>query len=875
MSEQQVPERAAIEPAQLVMPFYLICDVSSSMQGDMPALNDAVRRLRRAIAAEPAADDVVEVCMMTFSDTGKVAMPLRQMSESEVPALAVESGTRYGVAFHSLTQTNEQDTASRKGQEYKIYRPCAFFLTDGEPSDSDWRTVGAVTDKRLNGQGAGTPSPESHGVYMDQSFKDLLEASSLGTPAARRIRSSTPSEVVDDVRLRMGHRRERSPSHAAAAHDRLVALRRDEAALRARIEDETARGARQHYRLNYRFGTALAVALALLDALPVYWSAQAFGLSQTSTIILTILLCAALGGAMWLLDLFHREDRRSALRILEGVLSAGFVAMFVLRLDYLHVTGGAGIWSAALEALALTAISAALVAVGFVVLSRRAPKALASAERPPRQAAAPKTASALAAFEDTAVTWPGSHQSAGTGHEPSPRAVGQAVAADQIIAAKRALPQGAGPSKEPTTNPDGRDSNVGYVRKADKRGRRQARGIRPRLRLSTLTGAIALAAVAVMAFAVAGAATVFGLRFSVASQPAVSVVIVATATANEPAPTLSADTLQMLRSAAYSSDPAAAYIVSPSHRQPTVLPLTPRRPDGQVNYGPTRAETLAANVSAVTRALENEAAAGPLDLLATIAAAVRTTFTPSTLIVVSSGLSTAGAFNLLQVGWGTDPSSLAAQLKAQGALPDLAGWRVVFSGLGDVAGRQPALPVPQQATLAAYWTTICQAAGAASCTVDKTARPQLASHVTSSTPIVPVPVVAAEQGPGGRLITSLPDTLLFQLGSTTLNSYADTILQPIVQQARSRHLLASITGYASPDGGTTAYNLALSKRRANAVRSRLIALGLPAGQITQFMGAGTDGIGPNACMVNGHMDEAICAQMRRVVIVLSPAKANP
>ena len=51
---------------------------------------------------------------------------------------------------------------------------------------------------------------------MDQSFKDLIEASSLGTPAARRIRSSTPSEVVDDVRHRMELRRKLSLRYAVA-----------------------------------------------------------------------------------------------------------------------------------------------------------------------------------------------------------------------------------------------------------------------------------------------------------------------------------------------------------------------------------------------------------------------------------------------------------------------------------------------------------------------------------------------------------------------------------------------------------------------------------------------------------------------------------
>ena len=370
-------------------------------------------------------------------------------------------------------------------------------------------------------------------------------------------------------------------------------------------------------------------------------------------------------------------------------------------------------------------------------------------------------------------------------------------------------------------------------------------------------------------------ATVFGLRFSAASQPGVKVVIAATATANEPAPTLSTDILQTLRAAGDLSAAAAAYIVSPSDGQSTVMPLSPSRADGQVTYGPISAEALKANISAIMRMLQNEANAGQLDLLATIAAATRDVSPPGTLIVVSSGLSTTGGFDLRDVGWGAVPSSLAEQLKARGLLPDLAGWHVVFTGLGDVAGHQPALPQPQQATLTAYWTAICQASGATACSVDKTPRPQLASHVTGSVPVVPVPVVAATTGPAYATTFTLPDTLLFQFNSTTLIPYANMTLQPIVQMARSHHLLVSITGYASPDGGTSAYNLALSAKRANAVRHKLIALGLPPGQIVRVIGAGTAGKDRDACLTHGQLDEAACAQLRRVVIVLSPAKPTP
>jgi outer membrane protein OmpA-like peptidoglycan-associated protein len=350
-------------------------------------------------------------------------------------------------------------------------------------------------------------------------------------------------------------------------------------------------------------------------------------------------------------------------------------------------------------------------------------------------------------------------------------------------------------------------------------------------------------------------------------------IITATATASEPAPALPADIVQMLRSAGLGKTPAAAHVVAPGASQPDTISLTPHLPNGQVDYGPTRNSTMTANISAVQQAVEREAAQGPFDLLATLAAAIKAAPAPATLIVVSSGLSTSGGFDLRQVGWDASPSTVAAQLKARGLLPDLAGYQVLFAGLGDTAGRQRPLPLPQQTTLARYWEAICQASGAASCSVDDTGRPEPPSHSTIPVPLVPVPGVTSVTGPRHSTIT-LPDTLLFPYGSSTLVPSADTILQPIAQRARSQHQLVSITGYASPDGGSHAYNLTLSARRANAVRNRLLALGLPAGQAGQVTGAGTAGKSRDACLIHGQTDEATCAHLRKVVIILSPAAAT-
>ena len=267
----------------------------------------------------------------------------------------------------------------------------------------------------------------------------------------------------------------------------------------------------------------------------------------------------------------------------------------------------------------------------------------------------------------------------------------------------------------------------------------------------------------------------------------------------------------MLQSAASASTNATAYIVAPATGQPVSIPLTPRRPNGQVDYGPTRGQPLAANIAAVQRVLDNEAARGPFDLLNTIAAAVRVAPPPATLIVLSSGLSTAGGLDMRQVGWDASPASVAAQLKARGLLPSLAGYRVIFSGLADTSGRQPALPLPQRRMLTAIWLAICEASGAASCSTDEMTRPDPPSRSTTPVPLVPVPTVPSVTGPGnhhdhraGRAAVPVrqPDAPC----RPPTHPPARRSARPAARTA------VSITGYASPDGGTTAYNIALSRR---------------------------------------------------------------
>ena len=169
------------------------------------------------------------------------------------------------------------------------------------------------------------------------------------------------------------------------------------------------------------------------------------------------------------------------------------------------------------------------------------------------------------------------------------------------------------------------------------------------------------------------------------------IVIAATATANEPAPALSLADVALLQATGESSTSAAAFVVNPANGQPAQLPLTPRRSDGQVEYGPRRPQLLAQNLSRIESQLSNEAATGPFDLLNTMLDASRVSSPPATMLLLTSGVTTSGGFDLRQVGWAEPPASAAAALKQRGLLPDLAGWTVIFSGLGETAGT-PARP---------------------------------------------------------------------------------------------------------------------------------------------------------------------------------------
>jgi uncharacterized protein YegL len=126
---------------QIVMPFYLICDVSGSMWVDIPALNAGIAQLRQEIMKDPVVDDLTMLSIITFADTANTVVPLSFPTQVQVPTLTSGGLTNYGPAFREFYRAFEADRARLNSEGKRIFRPCVFFLTDGEPTDGDYEQV--------------------------------------------------------------------------------------------------------------------------------------------------------------------------------------------------------------------------------------------------------------------------------------------------------------------------------------------------------------------------------------------------------------------------------------------------------------------------------------------------------------------------------------------------------------------------------------------------------------------------------------------------------------------------------------------------------------------------------------------------------------
>lgn len=358
------------------------------------------------------------------------------------------------------------------------------------------------------------------------------------------------------------------------------------------------------------------------------------------------------------------------------------------------------------------------------------------------------------------------------------------------------------------------------------------------------------------------------------------VVVLVSGTAHEPLPALPATVLELMRAAADApaddgkgARGSVAVVASADGAVPESLPLTPRRATCAVEHGLQRAQLVDQNLDAVARAVADRAARRPgLDLLAAIDDAVRGR-PPGVLVVLSSGLSTDGGFDLRSVGWAADPRQIVAQLDARGLLQGvLAGWRTEFVGLGQTAGPQPPLTKPARDTLERYWTAICGAAAepGGTCVVDRAPLPAQPPVAMMAGALVDVPGVTSAVGPDGHMTTTVSGAVLFAGDSAELTDDARALLDGLAGQvaaavARQPGLPVVVRGFvADPPGSTVEGRLATATARAAAVAGRLAPALEGVGAVIDAAGVGTPP--GTTAVIDGTFVEAVAARMRTVTI---------
>src|SRR4029453_17288301 len=131
-----------VEPRGNLLPFYVVIDESGSMAPHVPAVNSGLSALHGPLLRKPVAGAKVRFSVLGFSDDCVVRMHLPDLRHtSALPQLVSRGSTNYGTAFETLRRQIPQDVATLKSQQSAVHRPAVFFLSDGQPSDANWRVA--------------------------------------------------------------------------------------------------------------------------------------------------------------------------------------------------------------------------------------------------------------------------------------------------------------------------------------------------------------------------------------------------------------------------------------------------------------------------------------------------------------------------------------------------------------------------------------------------------------------------------------------------------------------------------------------------------------------------------------------------------------
>jgi uncharacterized protein YegL len=132
--------RSTADDRMLVLTFYVVVDVSYSMEqsGAIVEVNKILPTIIDAVGISPTLSDVVRLGLVDFSSDARVVLRLSDLRDVDtLPQFVARDTTSYAAAFRLLRQEIEKDLAQLRGDNFRVFRPAVFFLTDGLPNDDE------------------------------------------------------------------------------------------------------------------------------------------------------------------------------------------------------------------------------------------------------------------------------------------------------------------------------------------------------------------------------------------------------------------------------------------------------------------------------------------------------------------------------------------------------------------------------------------------------------------------------------------------------------------------------------------------------------------------------------------------------------------
>jgi uncharacterized protein YegL len=135
-----------------VIPFYVICDASSSMRGArITSVNEGLPEIHRVISSDPVISEKVRFGIISFASSAQVVLPLCCLSDlTKMPEIKAKGRTNFEDAICVARETILKDINDLKSKGFSVLRPVVYFITDGRPTGSWIRERDAWVDRAAN-----------------------------------------------------------------------------------------------------------------------------------------------------------------------------------------------------------------------------------------------------------------------------------------------------------------------------------------------------------------------------------------------------------------------------------------------------------------------------------------------------------------------------------------------------------------------------------------------------------------------------------------------------------------------------------------------------------------------------------------------------